>query len=101
LTLARCDAASSGQFYVVFGWSELLFFSVKMKPLLKNRKPVANPTATREYKPITLQGVWWLVMPETARDVEFLQCLGQDSVHRYAPEDGEGILVSDAMIPKY
>jgi len=68
------------------------------KPLLQNREPVKNPSGLRDSKEVKLQGFWWLVMPETARDVEFLQILGEHE--RYANFSGEGILVSDNAIPK-
>lgn len=71
-----------------------------MKPLLQNRIKAAKPTmGIKDTEPVTLKGDWWLVMPEGARDVLFLQILG--SHERYANYTGEGILISDNAIPKY
>jgi hypothetical protein len=85
-------------FDVVFDWSELPIFSA-MKPLLANRKPVVNPVVSVETAKTHLEGLFWLVMPETGRDVQFLQLLGDHQ--RFSPWEGEGIVITDNVIPKY
>lgn len=72
-----------------------------MKPLiLQNRQRAVAPVqGIRDAEAITLKGDWWLVMPETARDIFFVQILG--SHERFANYSGEGILISDNAIPKH
>lgn len=72
-----------------------------MKPLLlQNRQRATAPVqGIKDAEAVTLKGDWWLVMPETARDILFVQILGRHE--RFANYDGEGILISDNAIPKY
>jgi hypothetical protein len=70
-----------------------------MKPLLQNRMRVQKPViGIKDKEPETLSGDWWIAIPESARDILYLQLLG--SHQRYAPFQGEGILVSDNAMPK-
>ncbi len=70
-----------------------------MKPLLQNRVRASKPcNGIKDAEAVQLRGDWWLVMPESARDVLYLQLLG--SHQRYANHDGEGILVSENAMPK-
>lgn len=73
--------------------------STIMRPLLQNRMRAQKPTiGIKDAEPETLSGDWWVVMPEGARDILYLQLLG--SHQRYANFQGEGILVSENAIPK-
>jgi hypothetical protein len=67
------------------------------KPLLIDRTKVKNPTGIVEAKPYPLKGDWWLTMPQSSRDVAFLQMLAPGQ--RYASYEGNGILVADEVIP--
>lgn len=70
-----------------------------MRPLLQNRMRAQKPViGIKDAEPETLSGDWWVVMPEGARDILYLQLLG--SHQRYANFQGEGILVSENAIPK-
>ena len=73
--------------------------STIMRPLLQNRMRAQKPViGIKDAEPETLSGDWWVVMPEGARDILYLQLLG--SHQRYANFQGEGILVSENAIPK-
>jgi hypothetical protein len=67
------------------------------KPLLLNRSKVKNPVGIKDVGPKHLNGVWWLVMPETSRDVVYLQLLSE--YQRYANFSGEGILIHENALP--
>lgn len=72
---------------------------IKMRLLLQDRIRAFVPTVgIKETKPITLKGDWWIVIPQTARDVIFLQLLGEHQ--RYANFNGNGILIPENVLPQ-
>ena len=71
--------------------------TMNRKPLLLNRAKVKDAIGIKDAEPLPLKGQWWLVIPETTRDVIYLQLLG--SHQRYANYSGEGILIHENALP--
>jgi hypothetical protein len=70
---------------------------MKIKPLIQNRYKVKDPVGIKECEPKQLSGFWYVVMPENARDIIYLQLLGEHQ--RYANYSGEGILIHENALP--